>query len=151
MTIKDYWQKFIDENKSYKGREYTAWQFGADADELAGLVIDGKKTLTCSGLKLYEIDGEEPPQAGDISVILGSDDSPKCIIENTKIYTVPFKDIDADIAWKEGEGDRTLKYWRQSHFDFFIPEFEEMGLEFTEDEMIFVEEFKMIHEQEGVQ
>jgi len=145
MTVKEYWQKFIDENKSHKDSEYTAWQFGVDADELAALVTDGTKTLTCSGLKLYEIEGEEPPSAGDVSVVLGEDDVPKCIIENMKVYTVAFKDIDADIAWKEGEGDRSLEYWRQAHLDFFIPEFESMGLEFSEDEMIVVEEFKMIY------
>lgn len=145
MTVSEFWQTFINENKEYKDAEYTAWQFGADPDVLAQLVMEGTKTLTCSGLKFYEVEDEALPENGDLSIVLDSDESPRCVIENTKVYTVPFKDVDEKIAYKEGEGDRSLDYWRKAHFDFFIPEFESLGFEFNEDEIIVVEEFKLIH------
>ena len=33
-----------------------------------------------------------------------------------------FGDVDAQFAWTEGEGDRTLEYWREAHIRFFAAE-----------------------------
>lgn len=145
MTTEDYWKQFISLHPKYEGRNYEAWSFGADPDVLAALVVEGKKTLTCSSLKEYEIDGERLPEKGDVSIVLGTDDSPKCVIENTKVYTIVFKDADEEIAYKEGEGDRTLAYWRQAHLDFFEWLYPKIGAEFSEDEKIVVEEFKLVY------
>ena len=147
MTAEQYWEKFINEHPEYKGKSYTAWPFGADPDVLAELVVSGKKTLTCSSLKEYEMENESLPEAGDISIVLGADDTPKCIIENTKVSTIVFRDAEEELAYKEGEGDRSLSYWRQAHIDFFEWLYPEMGLEFKEDEKIVVEEFKLIYVQ----
>ncbi len=145
MPTQQYWKEFINEYPKYKEKSYTAWQFGADPDELAELVISGKKTLTCSSLKEYELENESLPKAGELSIVLGADDTPKCIIECTKMYTIVFKDAGEEIAYKEGEGDRSLSYWRQAHLDFFGWLYPEMGLEFNEDEKIVVEEFKCLY------
>lgn len=145
MTEEQYWKQFISKHPEYKDKSYTAWQFGADPDVLAELVISGKKTLTCSSLKEYELENEGLPKAGELSIVLGRDDTPKCIIECTKVYTIVFKDADEEIAYKEGEGDRSLSYWRQAHLDFFGWLYPEMGLEFNEDEKIVVEEFKCLY------
>lgn len=145
MPTQQYWKEFINENPRYEGKNYTAWQFGVDPEELAELVVSGKKTLTCSSLKEYEVETESLPEIGEVSIVLDSDDSPKCIIECTKVYTIVFKDAGEEIAYKEGEGDRTLSYWRQAHLDFFEWLYPEMGLEFNESEEIVVEEFKLIY------
>ena len=145
MTEEKYWKEFTNEYPDYEKKSYTAWQFGVAPDELAELVISGKKTLTCSSLKEYEVENESLPEAGEVSIILGENDTPKCIIECTKVYTIIFKDAGEEIAYKEGEGDRTLSYWRQAHLDFFEWLYPEMGLEFNESEEIVVEEFKLIY------
>ena len=93
------------------------------------------------------MENESLPEAGDISIVLGADDTPKCIIENTKVSTIVFRDAEEELAYKEGEGDRSLSYWRQAHIDFFEWLYPEMGLEFNEDEKIVVEEFKLIYVQ----
>ncbi|MGO1923828.1 MAG: ASCH domain-containing protein [Jeotgalicoccus sp.] len=145
MTAEQYWNEFINKNPKYSGKSYTSWQFGVDPDELAELVISGKKTLTCSSLKEYEVENESLPEVGEISIVLDENDTPKCIIECTKVYTIIFKDVGEDIAYKEGEGDRSLSYWRQAHIDFFEWLYPEIGLEFNESEEIVVEEFKLIY------
>ena len=145
MTEEQYWKQFISKHPEYKDKSYTAWQFGADPDVLAELVISGKKTLTCSSLKEYELENESLPEAGEVSIVLGRDDTPKCIIECMKVYTIIFKDADEELAYKEGEGDRSLSYWRQAHLDFFGWLYPEIGLEFNEDEKIVVEEFKCLY------
>ena len=145
MEEDKYWCEFIDEHPQYSDKQFEAWQFGADSNTLAQLVIDGTKTLTCSSLREYQVENEPLPEAGDVSIILDESDDPKCIIENTKVYKMKYSDVDEEIAFKEGEGDRTLEYWRKAHLEFFEWLYKEMGYEFNEDEEIVVEEFKMIY------
>ena len=145
MTTDKYWENFIEENPDYKDKAYEAWQFGEDPDTLAELVVQGTKTLTCSSLREYQVENEPLPEVGDVGIILDAADQPKCVIENMKVYTMKFSDVDADIAYKEGEGDRTLAYWRKSHLEFFEWLYEKLGHEFSESEEIVVEEFRVIY------
>ena len=145
MTTDKYWENFIEENPDYKDKAYEAWQFGEDPDTLAELVVQGTKTLTCSSLREYQVENEPLPEVGDVSIILDAADQSKCVIENTKVYTMKFSDVDADIAYKEGEGNRTLAYWRKSHLEFFEWLYEKLGHEFSESEEIVVEEFRVIY------
>jgi len=145
MKVENYWERFIYYYPEYKDLTIEAFQFGADPNTLAQLVVDGTKTLTCSSLREYQVENEPLPEVGDVSIVLDESDEPKCIIENTKVYTMKFSDVDEEIAYKEGEGDRTLSYWRKAHLDFFEWLYKEIGYEFNEDEEIVVEEFKLIY------
>src|SRR5699024_1603800 len=100
---------------------------------------------TCSSLREYQVENEPLPEVGDVSIVLDESDEPKCIIENTKVYTMKYSDVDEEIAFKEGEGDRTLEYWRKDHLKSFEWLYKEIGYEFNEDEEIVVEEFKMLY------
>lgn len=111
MKAQELWNKFKSLNPSI-GDEIDAWQFGAEPDLLAKLVVDGTKTATASAYDLYELDEEELPQVGSYDIVLDSNDEAICIIEITKVDIVPFKDVSADHAFKEGEGDKTLEWWR---------------------------------------
>ena len=125
--------------------EYEAWAFGVDADELAELVRTGVKTATASAHPLYEVDGEGLPRAGEYSVILDSREEAVCIIRTEKVYVTPYRKVTAEQAWKEGEGDRSLAYWRQVHEAFFKQEMENAGLAFTEDMGVVCEEFEVVY------
>ena len=119
MTAEEMWKKFVKECNIVEG-EYDAWAFGDDADMLAELVRYGIKTGTSSAYPLYEVDNEPLPEASGYSVILDSKDEAVCIIENTKVYVVPFCEVSEEHAYKEGEGDRSLAYWRKVHEAFFF-------------------------------
>lgn len=147
MKAQELWNKFKSLNPSI-GDEIDAWQFGAEPDLLAKLVVDGTKTATASAYDLYELDEEELPQVGSYDIILDSNDEAICIIEITKVDIVPFKDVSADHAFKEGEGDKTLEWWRRAHIDFFKLYFEEFGLMFSEDSRIVLEEFQVVYPKE---
>ena len=125
--------------------EYEAWSFGAEADLLASLVLRGIKTATASAYPLYELEGESIPRAGEYSVILDSQDSAVCIIQTKKVSVVPFCDVDEHQAWKEGEGDRSLAYWREVHERFFTQCMEEAGLSFDENMTVVCEEFEKVY------
>ncbi|MDX2137172.1 MAG: ASCH domain-containing protein, partial [Chloroflexota bacterium] len=101
---------------------YEAWAFGdseAMADELSALVREGIKTATASLLWEYENEGSSLPQVGAYSIILDGGGQPQCIIRTTEVIIRPFNEFDAAFAYDEGEGDRTLAFWRRAHWDFF--------------------------------
>ena len=112
--INDKTQTFIDEYKRETNQSniiITAWQFGTEPDELARLVVEGKKTATCSLYKLYEIEGEPLPQVGLHQVILDSIDQPVAMIKITEVSLTPMQEVPLDFALAEGEGDGSYEYW----------------------------------------
>jgi uncharacterized protein YhfF len=67
-----------------------------------------------------------------------------CIVRTSKITICPFKDVTAEHAYKEGEGDRSLDYWRQVHKEFLESELESIDMAFSEDAKVICEEFELI-------
>lgn len=132
-------------NSEERSEPYEAWAFGDDPDKLAELVVQGVKTATSSAYDLYAIDGEALPQAGEYSVILDSHDNARCIIKTTKVYVTAFDKVDDAHAYKEGEGDRSLGYWREVHEKFFTDCLKEAGLSFSEKMEVVCEEFEVVY------
>ncbi len=143
MDAKTMWEQFASSNEICA--QFDAWCFGDDADGLASLVLEGTKTATASAYPLYELEGEELPREGQYSVVLWKDGTAACIIKTTRVYIVPFCDVSAEQAYREGEGDRSLLYWQKVHRDFFTKELKESGLSFTEDMKVVCEEFIKVY------
>ncbi|MCR4902388.1 MAG: ASCH domain-containing protein [Butyrivibrio sp.] len=139
MNADEMWKK-----SGLKG-DYEAWAFGKSADELAELVLNGTKTATCSVFTLYEVEGEELPKEGELSIVLDSKDNAVCIIQTTKVYVTSFKDVSEEHAFKEGEGDKSLKYWRDVHTEFFTEELKEIEQDFNSDMKVVCEEFEVVY------
>jgi uncharacterized protein YhfF len=59
--------------------------------------------------------------AGDYSVATDGLGVGRCVIKTTRIDVVPFGQVDAAFAYDEGEGDRTLGYWRRVHWEVLHP------------------------------
>ena len=146
MNAQELWNKYKKINSSI-GDDIDAWQFGAEADLLAKLVLEGTKTATASAYDLYAVDNDPLPEVGSYDVILDGQEQAVCIIKIIKVSIVPFKDVSAEHAWKEGEGDKSLDYWRDVHEEFFKPYFEECGLTFTPESLIVLEEFQVVYPQ----
>lgn len=144
MTEKELWKEFVIKN-NIKDTEYEAWAFGADADLLAELVLKGKKTATASVYPLYALENEPLPKVGDYNVILNSKDEAVCIIRITKVYVIPFDDVTKEHAYKEGEGDRSLAYWKKVHKEFFTKYLNEVNLEFSFEIKVVCEEFEVVY------
>jgi uncharacterized protein YhfF len=91
--------------------------FGDDpklAEELLALVIMGVKTATCST--------EDEPNTstpGERWVVLDGRGGPRCVIETTEVTYRRFNEVDVTFARDEGEGDRSLDYWRDAHRAYF--------------------------------
>ncbi len=109
----------------------SAFQFGVDADELANLVLSGIKTATTSALDLYQ-DDDPLPQTGAYDVVLNSQNQAVCVIKNDRVVATKYLEVDAEHAYFEGEGDRSLAYWRTVHHAFFVEEYQSEGQVFDE-------------------
>lgn len=125
-----------------------AWGFGdspAMADKLGALVANGTKTATCGMLWEYEADGEPLPEVGDLSIILDGAGQPLCLIETTEVAIRPFNEVDAQFAYDEGEGERTLAHWRRAHWAFFTRSGARIGREISETMPLVCERFRVVH------
>ena len=125
------------------GDEIDAWAFGVEPDLLADLVLRGEKTATASAYDLYA--AESLPQEGTFDVILDSQNQAVCIVEITKVSIQSFNQVSAQHAFKEGEGDKSLAYWRQVHEDFFTDCLGEAGLTFRPESKVVLEEFRKVY------
>lgn len=118
--LQRYWQRYLQARPAdvEADRPYQVDQFGDTpelADELGQLVLDGTKTATCSALWEWEAEQSPPPTVGLKTIVLSSEGVPLCIIETTEVTIRAFNTIDAQLAYDEGEDDRTLQSWRREH------------------------------------
>lgn len=104
------------------------------ADELAALVLKGRKRATCwaaSEGRLTEV--------GKRMVMLDGAGRPRAVLETVELTLRRFGEVDAAFAHDEGEGDQTLAFWRQAHRAYFG----HPG-QFTEDMLLWCERFRVV-------
>ena len=130
--------------------EYDAYAYGYPemADEILAALLRGDKRAT-TGLKcLYELEKEPLPQVGQYSVILDSKGAPHCITRITKTEITPFREISEEYAFIEGEGDKSLSYWKDAHREVFTRECrEDFQMEFSEDMDCVCEYFEVVYQK----
>lgn len=149
MTSDEFWQEYLDslDEDAPKPDSYTEFGFGDTpemADELGALVESGVKTGTASLAWEYNHDGEPIPRPGEHSIVLDGQGEPLCIIETTRVYIEPFDQVDAEHAAAEGEGDRSLEYWREGHWSYFTRRCEVIGREPNECMPVICERFRVV-------
>ncbi len=114
------------------------------ANELAALVQIGRKQATTSLPAEFTSAGLPLPVAGDVSIVTRADGSPVAIIELTEVTQIPFQVVDAVFAADEGEGDRTLAWWRTAHRDYFSRVSAKLGCEFDENTPVICQRFRLL-------
>jgi len=148
--IQAFWQRFLKANpRNQSPLTYEdAWSFGDTQQMVDALVLAGKKTATTSAAALYEIEQEALPQSGTYSVLLNGSDVPKAVLYLESVSIVPFDEVTADFAFLEGEGDRTLAYWRRVHEAFFRRAYASAGLSFHDQMLCVCEKFCVVYQEE---
>jgi uncharacterized protein YhfF len=104
------------------------------ADELLDLVMLGIKTATCS-----TEDEPNTSTVGESWIVLDGRGTPRCVIETTEVSYRRYNEVDAAFAYEEGEGDRSLAYWRSAHRTYFGRQGR-----FSEDMMLMCERFRLV-------
>ena len=66
-------------------------------------------------------------------------------MKTTKVYVTAFDQVSQEHAYKEGEGDRSLEYWRKVHIDFLTRELAGINKAFTKKTQVVCEEFELVY------
>jgi uncharacterized protein YhfF len=149
FEIEGFWQVYLNTLPpgSVRPTTYQSWYFGSTAEmaaELGDLVRRGVKTATCSLLWEHDLDSEPLPQVGDVCIITDWDGHPLCIIEISDVQVRAFRDVDEQFALDEGEGDRTLAYWREEHWRYFSAICNSLGRKPDESMPLVCERFRLL-------
>jgi uncharacterized protein YhfF len=148
--IEAYWQSYLatlPADSPVRDERYVAEGWGDSpqmADELGTLISDGTKTATCSAFWEYEAEGDPLPEVGSKTIVLDGKGNPLCIVETTEVVVRPYDEVGAQFAYEEGEGDRSLDYWRDAHWTFFSRTLSNIGKVPTTDMPLVCERFRVI-------
>ena len=148
-NLSAFWNEFAKvTGGAREERFYEAFFFGDSevlANELAELVLCGTKRATAGALWSFEAEGKRLPLPGELSIVTNWSGSPLCIIETQSVEVVPFREVSAEFAATEGEGDGSLSYWRLAHKQYFSRECAASGKEFSETMLVACERFAVVY------
>jgi uncharacterized protein YhfF len=153
VIANDYLKTFLSSLPQRARDQYSkfdAYHFCADeenANICANLVLNGEKRATASLLWAYQAENEPLPEVGHLSVITNWENEPKCIIEITSVEICPFEDVTPEFAFEEGEGDKSLDFWRTEHWKYFTMECEDLGMEPRLEMPVVLERFKVVYRE----
>lgn len=151
--LEPFWRSFAASAQGpVDERFFEAFYFGdseALANELAGLVLAGKKCATAGSVWSAEAEGKRLPQPGDLSIVTNWFGEPLCVIETESVNVSPFNEVQADFAAAEGEGDGSLQFWREAHRRYFSRECQAVGRKFSESMLVACERFKVLYPLAG--
>ncbi|MFT8593421.1 MAG: ASCH domain-containing protein [Bifidobacterium sp.] len=91
-------------------------------DKLVSALLSGKKTSSTSLLVEFEIEPEPLPKAGDLSVIIDSDERPVGVLRQSGTTICRLADVTLEHCIREGEGYESIAAWRKAHEDFWTSE-----------------------------
>src|SRR3954452_21515161 len=86
------------------------------ADQLLALVLEGKKRATCWAVS----EGLKGAAVGKSMVALDGKNRARAVLKTNELTQRRFDQVDEAFAYDEGEGDRSLAYWREAHTRYFM-------------------------------
>lgn len=114
------------------------------ADELVELVLRGQKQATCELKTWFDSRGLTLPAIGDQWIIMDGSGTELCIIETTQVDLCSVRQVDEAFAWDEGEGDRSIAFWKDAHDAYYERQAERDGFVYSDDMTCVCERFKLI-------
>jgi len=148
-SVQPYWDKF-QASIAYDASSlfYEAFHFDDNervANAFAALVLSGQKRATAGLLWTNEVTNKPLPEVGVLSVVTDWHGTPLCVIQTTQVEIVPYDSVSDSFAAIEGEGDKTLRYWRDAHWRFFSRECQRIGREPNLEMPVVCEQFKVVY------
>ncbi len=147
-AVRSFWRDFCVACSIDPATPFQAWFFGdstALAHQLVELVLHGPKRATAGLGWSNDAVPHLAPIPDGYSVVTEFDGTPRAVIRTTWLDRRPFRDVDAQFAWDEGEGDRTLPDWKDGHWRYFSRECEALGRAMSEDAPVCLERFELLY------
>jgi len=150
-SARSLWGDFLDKNLEFANAPAPAvGYFGdneKDANALADLVLKDIKRATSHSLLGLQLRKEDLPKIGDFFVVTDWKGNAKCIIRTTSVKLIPYFAIHSEHARLEGEGDKSLEYWKKVHWDYYNRELGGHGRKPLESMIIVFERFEKVFER----
>ena len=145
--VLDFWEK-VKLETGITGDFADAWGFGDNPelmDELLGYVLNGIKRTSTSLHIESELEGWPMEHEGEYNIILDGRNMPAAVIKTMSVRRVKYRDVDADHAYWEGEGDRTLETYFLEHDKYYLRRGEALGFEFNKDMLVDLNRFELVY------
>jgi len=143
-----FWEAFCRAAGVPPTTPYQAWYFGDSprlAHELVELVLNGPKRATAGAVWAHDLSDDIAAVPDGYSVVTEHDGTPRAVIRTTWLERRPLSQVDAQFAWDEGEGDRTLPDWLDGHTRYFKRECERHGRTFSPEMEVALERFELLY------
>jgi uncharacterized protein YhfF len=137
---------FIGQRAESTELTFRFWPFcdnERDADELAKLVAAGIKRA--SAPCLWELEDGRVPVRNDLDIVTYWSGEACCAIRTEDVEIKAFADVSPDFAAREGEGDRSLEYWRRVHWAYYERVLKPLGRAPTGDMPIVCQRFEVVY------
>ncbi len=119
------------------------------SSELLALIRSGRKRAGTGLLWAYQHDGQHIARTGDIEIVVDHLNVPVMVTRVVSSERIAFNQVTAEYAALEGEGDGSLAYWRNAHWNFFGRECQRIGREPTETMPVICTVFQVVLELVG--
>ncbi len=147
-SARNMWGDYLDKHLEDAFHEVPRTDFFGDnekdANELASLVTKGLKKATSHSLLGLQYRNERLPKIGDFLVVTNWAEEAQCIVQTTAVQLIPYFNISVANAALEGEGDKSLKYWKEVHWDYYTRELEPFERVPRDSMIIVFEEFERV-------
>lgn len=122
-STKKLWDNFLNANPEFASEKMPpSGYFGdneKDASTLAKLVDKGIKRATSHSLLGLQLRDEKRPKIGDFFIVTDLEGKARCIVRTTSVKLMPYFSVHAEHARLEGEGDKSLEYWKKTHWEYY--------------------------------
>lgn len=149
-SARSLWGDFLDKHLEFANEPAPlVGYFGdneKDANSLANLVVQDIKRATTHSLLGLQLRKEPLPKIGDFFVVTDWKGDAKCVVRTTSVKLLPYFSIHNEHARLEGEGDKSLDYWRNVHWDYYTRELAEFNRRPLESMIVVFERFEKVFE-----
>jgi len=148
-SVYEMWNNFTESNPEFKNEELPNTDFFDNSEEdyhrYADLIVAGKKQAS-SGLYIWYKDANvDLPKKGAKLIVTDWNGKARAIIKNTKVDTIPFKNISKEYAELDmGTNIKPLEEWKKAHWEIFANSLEENGQKATDEILVVCEWFETI-------
>lgn len=146
-ALNAYWQQACIGLGIDPAISFDHFHFGDSADlanSLADEVSHGAKRATAGLVAEMDADGEQRTKAGDYWIVVDGAGEPRLVIQSREVRIASFRTVDEAFAWDEGEGDRSLIWWRDAHLEYFRRSCRRIGIAWSEDLDVLFERFDVL-------
>lgn len=118
-----------------------------EANALLELILSGRKCATAPSVAELRIAGDPIPKPGDFAIVTDWSGTARAIIRTRAVEIRRFGDVDEEFVRIEGEGDRTLGWWRDAHHRYYTRVLAGTGQAVDDDLEIVCEQFDLVYRE----